>query len=231
MANVPLTHLVLNDNWPGSSNVFYGRPTGGWDNTTDNFKTTSGSTEPNYPPGTKISSYTDNSYCPGWYTMMYLMFHDYSGDDISGDFSDGNFWCSHYDGSEAEKYSTDFSATPYYVVARCITEGVTDVTRGTPVAVPCATLASDGTTAYANGYGDAYGWFWVGGVCPCLDVTILKGAADSDAGADVTMSIRQVGAIYPHRATTTLMFHTTADATNPAAETTPAAGWICTTGD
>lgn len=231
MANLPLTHLVLDDRWPGTPNIFYGRPTNGWDNTVDNFKTSSGNTTPKYPAGTKIQSYTDNSYCPGWYTMMYLSFHDYSAVDISGDFSDGNFWCSHYDGSDAEKYSTDFSSSPYYVVARCYTAASTDVTKGAPVAVPCFSLASDGSGAYVAGYGDAYGWFWVGGVCPCLDATIMKGLADSDAGADVTVKITRRGPLYPDISGATMVWRSHGDLTDADAEVNPPIGWICTTGD
>ncbi len=186
-AQLHLADIILKDGWPGLPNANQGIPTGGWDNTTDNFTTTSANQVTRYPVGTKITMLTDNSYCSGNYTMQYLMFHDYSAKDISADFSDGEMWCCHYDGSDAEKYFIDFSHVPYYVVTRCYTGGVCDATRGLPLAIPCATIASDGSAVYVTGYGDAYGWFWVGGVCPCADATLLQGTAGTLAGADVSV--------------------------------------------
>ena len=231
MSTLSLSQLILDDRWPGAPSTLLGRPTGGWDNTTDNFTTTSSSTTPSYPLGTKVVAYTDNTWCPGWYTMMYLSFHDYSAQDISGDYSDAAFWCSHYDASDAELYQVDISVCPYYIVSRCYTAVNTDVTRGAPVAVPCATIASDGTGAYAAGYGDAYGWFWVGGVCPCADVTLMQGTASVLYGADVTMAVTKKGAVYAYMDGTTasLNFRSSGDLTQPHSDPNPPIGWACTT--
>ena len=194
-SNLRLSQLILSDKkWPGGSLFTEGIPIDGWDNTVDNFTTTSSNiTPPRYQVGTKITVYTDNTYCAGNYTMAYLMFHDYSSVDISADFSDGNMFCSHYDGSKAVKYQSDISVVPWYVMARCYTATSNDITSGSPLAVPCATIAGDSSIEHVTGdpqdvsYGDAYGWFWVGGVCPCADVTLMQGTGGSIAGADISV--------------------------------------------
>lgn len=229
MANLPLSQLILDDRWPGIPSPFIGIPTGGWDNTVDNFTTLTTGAQPRYPLGTKVIGYTDNTWCAGWYAMMYLMFHDYSAEDISGDFSDGNFWCAHYDGSASQGYQIDISASPYYIVSRCYTTSNTDVTKGAPIAIPCATVESDGTTAHTNGYGDAYGWFWVGGVCPCADVTLMQGTAGNLYGADVTVNISRRGSFYPDLSGATFVGRSYGDLTESDSPTVPPLGWACLT--
>ena len=197
MATVRLTKLILDGHkWPGTP-VNLGMPTDGWDNTVDNFNTADATNlafKPPVPIGQKRQLYTDNSYAPGYYTMMYLCFHAFESDAvsetncISGDYSDGHFWCAPIkQGATCASASmwADTTGIPYFVVTKCPTAG--DQTRGGPIAIPCCThINSDGTTAAANGYGDGYGWFWVDGVCPCKDVTILQGLGGSAAGADIT---------------------------------------------
>lgn len=196
MAVVKLTKLILNGaKWPGMP-VNLGMPTDGWDNTVDNFNSSDATHlafNPPVPIGQKRQLYTDNSYAPGYYTMMYLCFHSFESgaiatNCISGDYSDGYFWCAPVR-PEKTCMSTsmwaDTSGVPWFVVSKCATAG--DQTRGGPVAVPCCThINSDGTVAATNGYGDGYGWFWVDGVCPAKDVTIFQGLAGSQAGADIT---------------------------------------------
>lgn len=186
MAGINMSSIILYDRWPGVPNPNLGIPTDGWDNTKDNFKTTAATALPSYPVGTKIMAYSDNSWAPGQYTMMYLEFHAFSDAVISGcisqDFSDGFQACTHADGSTAAHYDVmaDTSFIPYYVVSKCYTiaGGEVDYTRSQSfngaVAIPCATLNSDGTKCITQGgYGDSYGWFWVGGVCPAKDVSIF----------------------------------------------------------
>jgi len=192
MAGIQLSNIILTDRWPGVPIQGLGTPTGGWDNTQDNFKTTSANDKPTYPLGTKIAAHSDNSWAPGWYTMMYLMYHSYEAGalyDVSNDFSDGQFWCTHADGSTAQAYGTiaDNSTIPYYVVSKCITTTGGDVSLVGAVAVPCVSLASDGTGVFVAGYGDSYGWFWVGGVCPAKDITILD--EDSAGNGSVCQGI------------------------------------------
>lgn len=207
MANARLTQLVLTDRMPGSVNPNLGVPPNGWDNTRDNFKTTSATDAPAYPLGTKIMAYTDNTNCPGWYTMAYLMYHDSTATNacISQDFSDGKFWCSHTDVSTAQLWSNDTSACPYFVVASCYSHSTADFTKGGPVVVPCATLNSDGTATYVQGYGDSYGWFWVGGVCPCKDVTIMD-SSGAGLGADFTTEAgMRIGPVFSCMTASTLI--------------------------
>lgn len=188
MANIRLSRITLIDNWPGVPEDAYGIPADGWDNTVDNFKTTSAADQPSYPVGTKISAYTDNTNCPGRYTMMYLMYHCWSSTAacVSADFSDGKFFCSHVGyGSACTAQFADTHKAPYFVVGNCYTSAAGEFTNGSPIAIPCCSMSSDGTTAATNGYGDFYGWFWVGGVCPCKDVTILDDSGFL-TGVDIT---------------------------------------------
>ncbi len=115
MATVNLCNIQLVDKWPGTVNTNLGIPTGGWDNTTDNFKTTASTDSPGHDVGTKIMGYTDNSYAPGNYTMMYLMYHGFSSSATidADDFSTNVAVCVHYDASEAQKYGVDSSVVPY----------------------------------------------------------------------------------------------------------------------
>jgi hypothetical protein len=204
MANLTLTHLVLDDRWPGQANPNYGIPTDGWDNTTENFNTaddTEKSLSPPIPIGQKRQVYTDNTNAPGTYTMIYLAYHDYSAVDISGDYSDGPPFCGHADTTHATPLGADLSTPPYYVVARCYTAAAWDATKGMPVALPCSTsIEADSSVNFSsgdpatNGYGHGWGWFWCGGVCPAKDVTLFRGSGDSLAGADITAVIEHPGA-------------------------------------
>ena len=210
MAGINLSSIILDDRWPGAVNPNLGIPKGGFDNTTDNYTTTAASDTPKYPLGTKIMAYTDNSWAPGWYTMMYLMYHSYESGatyDISADISDGWIGCLHCDGSTAQHYNQqgDTSTIPYYVVGRCITAVATDLSSGGgATALPCCSIGTDGTDSYTQGYGDAFGWFWVGGVCPAKDLTFFdnigagKASVCAGIGACVTgdFATRAKGNLY-----------------------------------
>ena len=199
-ANIRLAYLNLHDTWPGEANQNLGIPTDGWDNTVENFQTTASGQAVPIPVGQKRSVYTDNTNCPGTYTMMYLAYHDTSSYDVSGDFSDTQFWCAALGDSSRTQWS-DGSKTPYYVVSRCVTGTNTmmrtDATVGAPLAVPCASITADSSVSSASGdapvdddFGGAYGWFWVGGVCPVKDVTIMAdltyGSTCGGRGVDIT---------------------------------------------
>lgn len=246
MAGINLSSLILMDKWPGAVNPLLSIPTDGWDSTRSCFKTTASNNEPAYPLGTKIMAYTDNSWAPGWYTMMYLMYHSYESGalyDISKDFSDGQMFCTHADGSTAQIYNfLDSSVIPYYVVSNCITKASCDMTQLMCVAIPCSTLSSDGTGVYVAGYGDSYGWFWVGGVCPCRDATIMDNAGATSVcrgiGACVTGNFVQMakGAAYMEVSAALSTNMLTCDVTSiddmtsafNAASRQPI-GWICMT--
>lgn len=181
---IPLSSVQLVDRWPGPVNPNRGKPTGGWDSTSDGFKTSSGNITPTQPIGQKRMAYTDNSHCPGWYTMMYLQYHSFENACVSKDMSDSLQMCTPYDGTDAEWYDNSFCS--YFVVTNEITYGNTDYSRGGRIAFPCATMDSDGTSAGPdnNSYGDQWGWFWIGGVCPCKDATILDGTAGNGLGVE-----------------------------------------------
>lgn len=201
MTTIHLGQMNLIDRWPGAVNPNLGIPTGGWDNTTDNFNTaddTASAWSPPYPVGTKIMAYTDNSHNPGYYTMMYLMYHCYSAtggviDASTYCISNGYGYCFHYDDSDAQAYAAegaDTSWVPYYVVASPFGGGgsTCEITKGSPLAIPCASLDyGESTAAYVSGYGDCYFWAWVGGVCPAADATFLQGADINDPlGCEIT---------------------------------------------
>ena len=67
-----------------------------------------------------------------------------------------------------------------------MTAAFCDATNTQRLAMACATLESDGTVTETQGYGDAYGWFWVGGVCPAKEITILDDDTGAYQGHDVT---------------------------------------------
>jgi len=180
MAVVKLASLILTDRTPGVPDPHLGIPTDGWDGTTHSEVTAS----PVYPLGTKIAAYSDATSQPGWYTMIYGGFASLcAAADISGEFSDGMQWCGHCDLTQDAADATyeipvdcrDGSHTIAACFAKCYTDGANDISRGGPVVLPCATLA-----------GYQYGWFWCGGVCPVDDVTLFRGSADSELGADMT---------------------------------------------
>lgn len=216
MSTIHFGAITLNGSaWPGSPNPDLSEPTAGWDNTTDNFTTTSASQSTPYPVGTKIMSYSANPENPGFYTMMYLMYTDFSAQDINAtDYSLGKAFCAHFDASTAEKYASDTSAVPYYVVSKCYTAISSDITKGQPMAVPCATLAGDGSAVQVTGYGDAYGWFWVDGVCPLDDVSHFRGAADTSKGFDITVDSLMRGGPLMMCMTATIGWLSSMDATN-----------------
>lgn len=205
MAVASFGDLVLVDRWPGHVNPNLGIPTNGWDGTDGNFVTTAADTPPPlYPVGTKIEAYTDNSNNPGYYTMAYLAYHCYSsaiGLIESTDLSLGRGFCFHYDASDAVAYAAqgaDTSIVPYYVVTspESGADAVSDITKGGAVAITCATKsAGESSAAYVSGFGDSFGWFWVGGVCPVQDVSIFKGAQDTEfVGSDFTTGANFIAA-------------------------------------
>lgn len=211
MANLHLTRLVLLDKWPGVPNPNIGFPTKtlgcgtagkGWDNTVDNFSSaddtaralnkgsnTAGHTKVRL--GEKRMAYHESTDSPGWYTMMYLCLHSFEdGMDISKDFSDGHLFHSPNLTTNLCVSNTEWADTsraPYFVVARCTT-GCDFTKAGGPVAVFCSTYTySDGTNVSANGYGDGYGWAWIGGVCPCKDITLFDDETGAGKGVEITV--------------------------------------------
>jgi len=192
MAGIVLSQLQLIDGFPGEPNSRLGVPKGGWDNTEDNFTTTSTTDGPKYPLGTKITQYSDNTNAPGFYTMAYLSFHGLITAPFTisaGDWCTGAAWCAHLsnDATGCMDFNLDTSSNPWHAVGPCISTS-TDASEGGCLALPCATLSSDGSTNDASGFGGAYGWFWVGGVCPINDCTKFDDATGAGVGMDVSTS-------------------------------------------
>lgn len=194
MANLRLTKLILEDNWPGVPDQRFSKPTNGWDNTVDNYSSSDETSRAfnasggkgRVRIGEKRRGYTDNTNCKGSYTMMYLCLHSFeSGMDISKDFSDGNmFHMPSGTGCISCSVWADVSTGPYFVVSRC-TIG-SDVTQNCALAIFCSTHTySDGTDVNAKGFGDGYGWAWVEGVCPCKDITIFDDETGSLKGVEI----------------------------------------------
>lgn len=211
MANLRLTQLRLKP-WPGPVNFHAGIPNQslnskcGWDNTNDNFSTadaTARACNANRTQrlGEHRAAYTDNTNCPGWYVMTYLCLHSFEdGMDISKDFSNGHLFHAPYVTTNLCMSNSEWSDTselPGHVVIRCTTG--CDITKGgCQVAIPCSTYTySDGTGVYAAGYGDGYGWFWTGGVCPCKEITIMDDGSGNYKGVDLTVDgALHKGAVY-----------------------------------
>jgi hypothetical protein len=179
MANVRLSRLFLYDRFPGPVNPNKGVPVDGWSKTCV--------TEAEYPEGEKRMAYTDNSHCPGYYTMMYGTLAGISASNfcVSADFSDGKCFVGHCCLTEDVSHAADptylmanpdGTYQPMYVMHRCTTDAVTDLTNAGGAAIPCATM---------DPYD--YGWFWVGGVCPCKEVTSMD-ESDLGIGVDLTTS-------------------------------------------
>lgn len=192
MANLRLTKLILENNWPGIPDQRLSKPTNGWDNTVDNYSSLDDTTRAfnasggnsRVRIGDKRCGYTDNTNCKGSYTMMYLCLHSFeAGTDISKDFSNGNmFHMTSGSGCISCSVWADVSTGPYFVVSRCTTGSVLNGA----VAIFCSTFTySDGTSVNAKGYGDGYGWAWVEGVCPCKDITIFDDETGSLKGAEI----------------------------------------------
>lgn len=212
--NIRLTSLIMNDGFPGSPNPNLGIPAGGFDATAWNFSTTDNTAlaeNPPYPPGTKIQAYTDNSNCQGYYTMAYLARHEYSTECISSDISETGIFCAGIGEECVTHWSvtyTDNSHAPWWVVAKIQVQGdstkITCASLGLPIAIACSTVDADSSEAAEMsaadpkelGYGHAWGWFWVGGVCPCADITFLKGLGNSLLGVDITVDSGESGYVF-----------------------------------
>ncbi len=173
MAGLSLRYVNLYDNWPGEANPNLGIPGSGFDSTNGG----SGNcvTEPAYPIGTKIMSYNESTLHPGWYTAMYLQFCE--GSDTAfdiGDPSTGYNMCGRYCTTQHNPDGGKY----YYRVTSDVTNS--DMTKGTPVAFAFADLSGADTTTT----GSEFGWFWVGGVCPCctnpLEYTRMGGEIKTD---------------------------------------------------
>lgn len=184
MTVINTQNLILYDKWPGAVNPNQSMPVDGWDGTS-----THDVSLPAYPIGTKIMKYNDSTYNPGWYTMMYLQFaegSDYAFDG-NGDITAqglGSGFCFQYE--TTGNMDADGTAK-YYLVTNDLTNSCATLTdeagSGLSFSARCAVAAGDISGNFAVAGRSNYGWFWVGGVCPIVDLTNLHG--DITTGGDV----------------------------------------------
>ncbi|KPL25600.1 MAG: hypothetical protein AMJ75_00380 [Phycisphaerae bacterium SM1_79] len=162
MANICMRNVILYDKWPGVPDPNLGIPTDGFDAS----GTHSCVTTAVYPPGTKIMAYNDGTYNPGWYTMCYMQFCEGSdlAYDADSDLSTGYGLCFHYEGTN---HPTDALGSPqqaWWGVTSDLTNS--DGSQGGALAVAVRDLSGTDDAG-----GNEFGWFWVGGVCPCNTTT------------------------------------------------------------
>lgn len=161
MAAINLRDVILFDLWPGFPDGNLSEPTVGFD------ASVQCSSTPVWPLGTKIQKWNDSTYNPGYFTMIYLQFVEGSSitEDI-GDISDGYNCCAHINDVSVNTPGTDVEY--WYMVTNCLTDS--DGTLGGAIAFPVYDLSgNDGTTGQ-----NECGWFWCGGVNPCVTATGFK---------------------------------------------------------
>ncbi len=183
MATVSLADVVLYDLWPGIPNPNLGIPSDGWDGTSHSCVT-----KAVYQQGTKIMAYNDSTRWPGWYTMMYLQFHD--GTDLAS--------------------AADDPSKGYAACFRACGTATADGSISGPFVVTNDLTNSDGTTSFGVAFAaadlssDQFGWFWVGGVNPSADATRLAGEIKTNGDIKIGDHIffgddgTNCGAIYPY---------------------------------
>lgn len=219
MATLGFRYLVLQDGWPGIPNINIGKPTDGWDNTTDCCVTA-----PARQIGTKILGYNDHSSNPGNYVMCYLARSDgtFAASHCSalGDKDDpsvGGFVnCALSDGTTADGHE---NTIPWYFVTADCTQS--DASRtSTKVAIMCCSAVSNPGDETLTGV-PQFGWAWVGGVSPAQtdggDLTwLFDGSFETNSG-----ELSAGGAIFTgDDGTNGILF----DGTGSAAEQYPV-GW------
>lgn len=159
MATIALRDVLLYDRWPGYPDPNLSEPTVGFDSSTQCSST------PVWPAGTKIQKYNDSTYRPGYFSMIYLQFIE--GSDFvfdAGDPSEGFGACFRiYDASERVPDGTD----NWYMVTTDLTNS--DGTHGGAIAFPAFDLSGNSLTGQ-----NEFGWFWCGGVNPCITTTGFK---------------------------------------------------------
>lgn len=150
-----------------------GVPTGGFDATSGHSCV---STE-TYPPGIKIQVYQqDGSRATGPYTMIYLRYHEMSGQNELDITSCNNIVMqTEYTANGTIADGAEASDAWWHVGAPANMIGH-EVSTKYPKAFACNTgLVTGATTATGM-----WGWFWCGGVCPWADISGLNGEITTD---------------------------------------------------
>lgn len=160
MADIFLRDIILYDLWPGTPDPNLSEPTVGFD------ASIQCSSTPVWPLGTKIQKYNDSTYNPGYFTMIYLQFIETSDvvHDI-GDPSTGYNACFHI--QDACNNTPGNTVDYWYMVTNDLTNS--DGTLGGAIAFAAYDLSGNSTTEQ-----NECGWFWCGGVNPCITTTGFK---------------------------------------------------------
>lgn len=180
MAKINLKNVILIDKWPGVPNPLLGIPAGGFDASTVHSCVTTAASSAVYHPGEKIQAYQDDgSQHMGYYTMIYLRYHEASGNNTITEPSSNYCFVQHADMT----FGTDGTSC-WWNVANCA--GIsTDATYTGRFAIMCNTGITGDTTLGTKGAAGQWGWGWCGGVCPYVDLTMFDFSAG--AGRDVTV--------------------------------------------
>ena len=160
MADIYLRDVIIYDLWPGTPDPDLSEPTSGFD------ASAQCSSTPVWPLGTKIQKYNDSTYGPGYFTMIYLQYIETSdvGLDI-GDPSTGYNACFHI--QDACNNTPGNTVDYWYMVTIDVTNS--DATQGGAIAFPAYDLSGNSTSEQ-----NECGWFWCGGVNPCITTTGFK---------------------------------------------------------
>lgn len=183
MATIALRDILLYDRWPGYPDPNLSCPSDGFDSSAQCSST------PVWPVGTKIQAYNDSTYNAGYYTMQYLRFVEGSDSAFdAGDPSTGYCACFHI--VDASQHSPG-AGTNWYLVTHDLTNS--DGTLGGAVAFPAFDLS--GNSGASSDESNEYGWFWVGGVNPCItnasftDCTRLAGEILTDGNVVIGQEV------------------------------------------
>ncbi len=175
MATLSGKDLYLYDRWPGAAKFNIGAPVNGYDSTKEgsgNCVSTAA-----FDIGEKRALYNDSTKHPGYTIFQYLQFVEGSDNayDADADLSTGYGLCFHI--NDASQHSPD-GQTDWYLVTTDLTNS--DGTLGGAVAIAMADFSGNSTSAQ-----NEFGWFWVGGVCPCNTLTDSGGTCYTKAAGEI----------------------------------------------
>jgi len=157
-----------------------GKPPGGFDST----KEGSGNkvNTPAFDVGEKRAWYNDSTKNPGYSIFAYLRFVEGSDSafDTDADISTGYGLCFHM--HDASEHTPD-GDTDWYYVTHDLTNS--EGTLGGAVAIAMCDLSGGAEVTTTTTKTPEYGWFWVGGVCPCNTKT-------DSGGTDMTKTAGEI---------------------------------------
>ena len=190
MAVLNTKNLILYDKWPGPINPNKSYPirnplsNNHWDGSDQHDVSVAA-----VPIGEKRMAYNDSTFNPGWYTMMYLQFaegSDYAYDgnaDITAQAA-GSGFCFPYSSVDGNMDADGTSR--WYLVSNDLTNTCATKTDaaggGLAFTARAAVPAGDISGNFASTGRNNFGWFWVGGVFPVVDITSFNGDITTGGG-------------------------------------------------